>query len=107
MSLLARLRLLVQGPKPGYVLCAVCRSERRRSETRALPIQAGADSNGGVHFCPGSCWDQRGKFVGSKLGKGCMYWVDGTCVAGSQQTPCTLKAGHHKDCYIFKMHRPR
>ena len=105
MSLLTRLRLLIQGPKPGHVVCALCRTERRKSEMRALPVQQGFDSNGGsIHLCAQPCWEQRAKFVGSKLGKGCLFWVEGSCTAGAQHTPCTLKAGHYKDCYIYKMH---
>ena len=105
MSLISRLRLLIQGPKPGHVVCALCRTERRKSETRALPVQPGLEGNGGgVYFCAQTCWEQRGRFVGSKLGKGCLYWVDGTCTAGLQHSPCTLKAGHYTECYIYKMH---
>jgi hypothetical protein len=95
---------MIQGPKAGYVVCALCRTERRKSETRALPIQPGFESDGGIYFCAHTCWEQRGRFVGSKLGKGCLYWCEGTCTAGAQHTPCTLKVGHYRDCYIYKMH---
>ena len=105
MSLLARLRLMIQGPKPGHVICALCRTERRKSETRSSQTAGGVELNGGVYFCSTSCWDQRGRIVGSKLGKQCLYWEEGNCTAGVQHTPCTLKAGPYQNCYIYKMHR--
>jgi hypothetical protein len=105
MSLLGRLRLMIQGPKPGFVVCALCKTERRKSETRQFQVPGSLELNGGVYFCSHTCWDQRGRIIGSKLGKECLYWEQGNCTAGAQHTPCTLKAGRYQDCYIYKMHR--
>jgi hypothetical protein len=87
------------------VKCAIC--GRTRPVTETDYTKWGDELN---WFCKDTCWEKRGRIIGSKDGIGCPYYTeDRMCTAGvGYPSHCTFyfKLGpSHIFCNVYKIHR--
>jgi len=82
--------------------CAICGKKRPYKEMSGF-----GEEEKKIWFCSDTCWEKRGRIVGSKDGKGCPYYrKDMMCKSPSGiLLPCsfTFKVGsNYTFCYVYR-----
>lgn len=78
-------------------VCSLCGKSRPIVELRNV--------NPDYFFCRDTCWNRRGKIVGSKHVSAlrCPYYAEGMCTVDGGNT-CSLSFGNYgTDCYVYRI----
>jgi hypothetical protein len=82
-------------------VCSLCGKSRPINELRNVSPN--------YFFCRDTCWNRRGKIVGSKHAGalGCPYYAEGMCTVDGGNT-CSLSFGNYgTDCYVYRIGKTR
>jgi hypothetical protein len=89
-------KIVIEIGDPPKIQCGLCGAERPVSQMRSYGERAKQR-----WFCPVPCWAKRGRVVGSHDGTGCQYYLEGMCVAGSDNT-CNYRGSDWHACFVYR-----